>query len=427
MSSDTATTSKLASLGWAFYLGCSWTWVIGMFLPVLLVRDFGTAGWVIFAIPNVVGAAAMGWVLKSQHASEVFCRMHRKMLATFTIVTVLFQAFTLGFLLTNFLNVVFAGLIGVGVWVTVLLASCAASLPQRLVAIAVWITSMVLAALYFTTDTDALSFAPFGVQRTSVASGIAFGDFLGLLSVCVLGFACCPYLDLTFHHARQNTSRGGAKLAFGVGFGVIFFAMIGFTLVYSTELPWLARASLALGNVREALPMIAWLLMIHLAIQVAFTCTVHLRQWPAVSSRTMLMVLASAVLFGVGMLVGVRPMWMLEREFGEQLYRCFLAFYGLVAPTYLLLVAIAGVSIRWWVFTMLAALPFFATGFLLPGMMMWSLPGVAVVGMSFALAAIASGGFRRMAQMRQHRFAAASAADERAVDARGFEVIPAHE
>jgi hypothetical protein len=50
-----------STLGWANYLGMSWTWCIGMFLPVLLVRDYGIGAWWIFAIPNVVGAAAMGW------------------------------------------------------------------------------------------------------------------------------------------------------------------------------------------------------------------------------------------------------------------------------------------------------------------------------------------------------------------------------
>ncbi|MBV8780683.1 MAG: hypothetical protein JO353_04735, partial [Phycisphaerae bacterium] len=50
-------------LGWAIFLGVSWTWCIGMYLPVLLVRDYGFWGWVVFAIPNVVGAAAMGWTI----------------------------------------------------------------------------------------------------------------------------------------------------------------------------------------------------------------------------------------------------------------------------------------------------------------------------------------------------------------------------
>ena len=59
-------TPTAAVLGWAAYLACSWTWCIGMFLPVLLVRELGTLGFVIFAVPNVVGAAMMGTILPSE-------------------------------------------------------------------------------------------------------------------------------------------------------------------------------------------------------------------------------------------------------------------------------------------------------------------------------------------------------------------------
>src|SRR3954467_2802578 len=67
----------LATLGWALFLGVSWTWCIGMFLPVLLVRGYRMWGWVVFAIPNVVGAAMMGWVLREPSASERLAWAHR--------------------------------------------------------------------------------------------------------------------------------------------------------------------------------------------------------------------------------------------------------------------------------------------------------------------------------------------------------------
>ena len=50
--------------GWAVFLAMSWTWCIGMFLPVLLLRDLGLGGFLVFAIPNILGAAAMGWLLR---------------------------------------------------------------------------------------------------------------------------------------------------------------------------------------------------------------------------------------------------------------------------------------------------------------------------------------------------------------------------
>src|ERR1043165_610938 len=79
-----------STLGWAAYLACSWTWCIGMFLPVLLVRDYGIWGFVVFAVPNVVGAAAMGWVLRDG-ASERIVARHLRALRYFSIVTIVFQ------------------------------------------------------------------------------------------------------------------------------------------------------------------------------------------------------------------------------------------------------------------------------------------------------------------------------------------------
>ena len=48
-----AAPSWMNTLGWAAYLGMSWTWCIGMFLPVLLIRDYGIWGFVVFAVPTL--------------------------------------------------------------------------------------------------------------------------------------------------------------------------------------------------------------------------------------------------------------------------------------------------------------------------------------------------------------------------------------
>ena len=37
--SDAPRSTFLNTIGWGAYLACSWTWCIGMFLPVLLIRD----------------------------------------------------------------------------------------------------------------------------------------------------------------------------------------------------------------------------------------------------------------------------------------------------------------------------------------------------------------------------------------------------
>ena len=79
-------------LSWAIYLAMSWTWCIGMYLPVILVRDYGAWAWVIFAIPNVIGAAAMGWVLKD-HDSQSMVFAHGRAIKFFSLVTAAFQIF----------------------------------------------------------------------------------------------------------------------------------------------------------------------------------------------------------------------------------------------------------------------------------------------------------------------------------------------
>src|SRR5438128_464538 len=91
-------------MAWAAFLACSWTWCIGMFLPVLLVRDFGVAGWIVFAIPNVLGAAAMPWVLgRARTASKLagytgtdpppLVVRHETAMRIFSLVTIAFHLF----------------------------------------------------------------------------------------------------------------------------------------------------------------------------------------------------------------------------------------------------------------------------------------------------------------------------------------------
>src|SRR6185295_11012918 len=88
--------SRFAWLGWAVYLAMSWTWCIGMFLPVLLVRDYGVWGWVVFAVPNVIGAAAMGWVLRSPEQSARITAAHQRACRAFSLATIAFQVYFAG-------------------------------------------------------------------------------------------------------------------------------------------------------------------------------------------------------------------------------------------------------------------------------------------------------------------------------------------
>jgi len=94
-------TDPARAIGWALFLAASWTWCIGMFLPVLLVRDYGVAGWFIFAIPNVIGSAAMGWAIHTRSASLTMTARHSGAMRSFSVVTISFHAFFIPWIISQ--------------------------------------------------------------------------------------------------------------------------------------------------------------------------------------------------------------------------------------------------------------------------------------------------------------------------------------
>lgn len=380
----------LAVLGWAAFLACSWTWCIGMFLPVLLVRDFGTWAWVIFALPNVVGAAAMGWVLQRPGASERLVGRHAGAMTAFSVVTILFHVLFVGWVVWWL-----GGVAGVGGQAVVVAAAGAAVvgfplLLSRRVAIA-------LAAVMWAGSVAAFAVAGREMGRIPpVPEGSAgWADLLPLALVCVLGFVLCPYLDLTFHRARQATSTFGAIAAFTIGFGALFLVMIVFTLWYAP----LAIPPEAGGSTQPLPAAVALAIAGHMVGQSGFTAAAHgvevfrrlragLRppRWGALAG----------FLFGAGVLAAA---WVLRdrggypgyygtaRLSGEELgYRLFLSFYGLVAPAYVWVVLTpwrggrATDKQRWATFAVavLLAAPAYWVGFV-ERQMAWLSAGVAVV------------------------------------------------
>ena len=47
-------------------LASSWTWIIGMYLPRIMMERHGWAGFLAFAVPNVIGCTAFGFVLRCE-------------------------------------------------------------------------------------------------------------------------------------------------------------------------------------------------------------------------------------------------------------------------------------------------------------------------------------------------------------------------
>jgi hypothetical protein len=315
---------------WGMYLGISWTWVIGMFLPVLLVRDYGQTAWWAFALPNCIGAAAMGWVLRSADASTLYTRRHAMACRVFSLVTIAFHLFFAAWMLPRFV-----GPIG---WVVALVAVQLAFTPvfkrtAAVVAIGVFAVSVVAASIM----------AREGMLTLPPVRDVPLTTLAGLSLVCLLGFICCPYLDLTFHHARQSTSPAGGRLAFGVGFCVFFAAMIVLTLFYATHFFALS-------------PVASWAMLVHMGVQILFTVNVHslclqrqAQERDDVGMTWTLLAFALAVGLAAGTTGRSPDVTALGLTPGEILYRCFMSFYGLVAPAYVL-IALSRRRFRWaWV------------------------------------------------------------------------------
>ena len=350
-----------------------------MFLPVLLVRDLGFWSWVAFATPNVLGAAAMGWVLRRGETSARMVQAHRPACDLFSLVTIAFHVHFVTWLgprlIGAYAPVLFALLLA-AFW----FAGLRNDRRDLVTAVAVSLLSLLLLALVGLEEAASVARLPQGwnPQLTYV------------LPVFLLGFLACPYLDMTFHRARQDLSRPAARWAFSLGFGGVFLLMIAGTLLYSALLAELSLPidePLALG-----LPIVA-ALAIHLLMQGAFTSAVHLRELlhnePAAARLTM-MRLGLVVMLTLLVQLLHRRGWVEipGMDHGEAVYRYFLTFYGLVFPAYVWICLLPMGGGSWqppsraqvWicVATILLALPWYALAFL-RGQYVWLLLGVGLV------------------------------------------------
>ncbi len=321
----------LAAIMWALFLGCSWTWVIGMYFPVLLLRDYGLWGWVAFAVPNVLGAAAMGWVLKNAEASRRLVERHGPACRWFGLVTVAYQAYLIG-ALAGPMGLTVAGVLAL----MVLVAGRADNLRDTYTALLIFAVSIGLFIYAQTTGDlwthlDAATFIP---RLTTL-------DLYFFAPAAIFGFALCPYLDLTFHRARQSTTPGTGKAAFTVGFCGVFFSMIVFSLGYAGAL---ANAT---GHIGLDLARLLWpVLLVQLVVQGAFTAAVHIRSLTVkVSGRAefgLFITLALGLMLGLGALLmdgepGPWVKWDFVTSITELIYRLFLLLYGTVFPAYVFL------------------------------------------------------------------------------------------
>lgn len=367
----------LESLNWAGFLGASWTWCIGMFLPVLLMRDYGATMWWIFAVPNVLGAAAMGWILRGDDDSATMEHAHRPAAMTFSAVTIAFHIFFAAWLIRSLwgafalpllLTISIAVFIMLRVW---------RSMDRFLAWVALSASMLLIAPLFG-------SYEMGNPGPRDLFTREAFG-LVCLALICSFGFTLCPYLDLTFHRARRAVDPTGAKLAFGLGFGVFFFAMIYLTAAYVVPMRYVLKDGYFNGPQAVIAAIAA-----HLLIQTALTVSLHARELADRYQRIPLIVwtviaiaiIASAV---AGALINNQDRWYRLNP-GEVVYRIFMGFYGLVFPAYVWLCMIPGSGrmkpthrqLTVFAVAVLIAAPMFWFGFV-KQQLIWLLPGLAVV------------------------------------------------
>lgn len=329
------------------YLAASWTWVIGMFFPVLLTGEFGWWAWLVFAAPNVIGAASVGLLLRRPGAASAFRERHTNAMAWFSLVTIAFQFYAGAWIVRVVLGGRNADLLpGVlrelsvtaGMTLFVALVAGFALLPFRVaarVAISVLLVSLltfVLASVGVFVDPDGAG--GFALPPAPDEIGPAVFGLACVAPVIVAGFLLCPYLDLTINRVRRETAEPAGSYAFAGGFGGPFLLMILGTLGYA-------------GYYAEhrTLPLI---IVLHVIVQAAFTAGVHIR---AVFSEPLLRVstrrrgrrplsawklfLATFLILMMGPLGNASPDFGMLRpgySFSQLGYESFMLMYGVVFP-----------------------------------------------------------------------------------------------
>ncbi len=313
-----ASTSRWWPL-WGLFCACSWTWVIGMYLPRILLDRYGWAGFVAFLVPNVLGCAALGYVLRTPDRARAIIERHRPWTLAFSFVTVAYHAFFAAFLAARLLP---ADAAAAGATASANAASSPALLGAGLVlglAVVAGLLSRLgdRAWLGLAAGTYAVSLTVLAVlvvrpstlpEIPAVRDGL---ELATLVPVIVLGFLLCPYLDLTFLRAHR-TAPG--THAFGV-FGLAFAVMLGLTCVL-----WFRPA-----------PVLGTWALLHLGLQATFTTGAHLRELRVHargSAPVRAALLAGPFAIGLGFAAAAGSPVLV----GEPTYMRFLAAYGLVFP-----------------------------------------------------------------------------------------------
>ena len=373
-----------------FYLACSWTWCIGMFLPALLIRDYGAWGWAVFVIPNILGASGMAYILRKQDISKEIAEKHKTACIAFSVVTILFQIYFIGWI-SMLVPSTFIMTSGILLLIIYILGSTFDK-NYLFSAFIIWILSLICFIL-------ALNIVP--IEKFDLFKGGNLihntNALLYLTPICFFGFLLCPYLDLTFHKARQSNTSLNSKIAFTIGFCFMFLLMMIFTFFYSRPMASAIEGAPYFLRDEKLLPLIyIYIVVFHMFIQAGFTTILHFRSILPTLKRhkeTHLLLLTLSILFFLLPITFNEKYTFLDLSANEIIYRSFMAFYSLIAPLYVFLfmipkkennknISLNKHNLRIWILAILLALPFYATGFLC---VKWNLEFLSLLGLVIVL------------------------------------------
>jgi hypothetical protein len=306
-----------------------------MYVPVLFLRELGIIGVLIFAVPNILGATAMGWLVRDAAQSRRLIGKHQTAFAWYSLVTIAFHAFFAAWMIRLIVGPIAGVAVGGGFVFFWLILQWDRGGQFLAVGIALAISIAVMAWGFLRGD------LPYFGWSVSTAT-LPLINNAWLAPTLFVGFFCCPWLDLTFHAARQALPRPQARAAFLLGFCGLFTLVLLFTLTYSGWLIGGRTENIAFDRARH--PQLVFILATYFIVQSCLTAALHARQlsrigWK-ISIRHFLLfsaLLVIAVLLGV---LGQRHYMYHGMRLGEVFYRAFLGFYGLVFPAYIWLIMI---------------------------------------------------------------------------------------
>ncbi len=285
-----------------------------MFLPVVVLHRYGWEGFLIFAIPNVIGCAAFGYILKTPERSKELVKKYGTAMALFSVATVAFHVFFISMILHMHGLESYAWPIFIGLFIFYAITIFLSKKNWMILGSACWVISIGIG----------LTFLPFEVD---IEPTKPLQEVYWLLPITTFGFLLCPYLDPTFHRALQESP---SKHSFGI-FGVAFTIMLGVTCLYHNV-------------ILEALPIV---LLAYIFIQSAFTISAHLEEgdkaWGKLPNKVFAGICTVSVM--IALVIASKNTNQIQEHIND--YLRFFVFYGLVFPGIVAVFMLRGKSFTW--------------------------------------------------------------------------------